>query len=119
MPEVEDRHPYFVSLLDEDLSSGNQSFLGVLVIEQLELGDSHVSQTLCGFISIPEPVESFESPGRDLRSVIEEIQFEVDFCAIHVAQADAARIVEFFVFAAHLFQDAQSGRVIPPHVMHV
>src|SRR2546425_12959716 len=101
MPEVEDRHPYFVSLLDEDLSSGNQSFLGVLVIEQLELGDSHVSQTLCGFISIPEPVESFETPGRDLRSAFEEFKSEVDFCAILVAGAEAGGIVESACLPVH------------------
>jgi hypothetical protein len=49
----------------------------------------------------------------------EEIELEVDFSTIHIAQADSARVVESLMSSPNVFKNAEGNRIVTSEEIHL
>ena len=84
-PQIDDRHPDFVSFLHVHVSRGNECLFRVLVVEELEFGLSTVCEAPGSFVSIAEPLKNIEGFLSDFRGICKKVELEVDLGAIHIA----------------------------------
>ena len=91
-PQIHHADKYFVPLADENLTRSDQSFLRIFILQLLEQSNRLTRQALRFFVSVAEPVECLIGPRGHPFGIVEEVQFQIDFRAIHIAQSDAAGI---------------------------